>query len=152
MIISLTHYILYSYFHLQSCAFLWVVNFWCRTTGSTSLNTFTAFHRWENMSCHDRRHERLYWTGTLYLLFQTLVVPSLITVSKYRIQNTNKTTTALVFTVSYTYSLESHLHIQNIYIYIYKSERGIYYDKPLLVCWPSYMRKIANVLLCTYMD
>ena len=25
------------------------------------------------------------WTGTLYFLFQTLVVPSLITVSKYRI-------------------------------------------------------------------
>ena len=26
------------------------------------------------------------WTGTLYILFQTLVIPSLITVSKYPIQ------------------------------------------------------------------
>ena len=29
-----------------------------------------------------------HWTGTLYFLFRTLVVPSLITISKYHIQNT----------------------------------------------------------------
>ena len=28
------------------------------------------------------------WAGTLYFLFQTSVVPSLLTVSKYRIKNT----------------------------------------------------------------
>ena len=39
----------------------------------------------------------LNYTGTLYLLFQTLVGPSLITQSKYHIQN--KTTTVVVFTV-----------------------------------------------------
>ena len=31
----------------------------------------------------------------------------------------NKTTTVVVFTVSHTYSSESHLHIQKLYIYIY---------------------------------
>ena len=30
--------------------------------------------------------ETIYWTGTLYLLYQTLVCPSLITVATYRIQ------------------------------------------------------------------
>ena len=32
--------ILYS----KSCAFLWVANFWCHTTGFTNLDTFTTFH------------------------------------------------------------------------------------------------------------
>ena len=83
------------------------------------------------------------WTGTLYLLYQTLVCPSLITVSTYRIQKKiqNKTTTVVVFIVSHTYSPESHLYIQKLYIYIYRSERRTYSDEPLLVCWLSRMRK-----------
>ena len=51
----------------------------------------------------------------------------------------------------YTYT-ESHLHIQKLYFYIYKSERRTYCDEPLLVCWPSCMRNIADVFLCTYTD
>ena len=62
-------------------------------------------------------------TGTLYLLFQTWVVPSLITESKYHIQRyKNNTTTVVVFTVSihtilslitYTYTKNVHLHLYN---------------------------------------
>ena len=56
------------------------------------------------------------YTGTFYLLFQTLVVPSLITKSKYHIQRyKNKTTTVVVFTVSI------HTVLSPIYIYIYKN-------------------------------
>ena len=56
------------------------------------------------------------YTGTLYLLFQTLVVPSLITESKYHIQRyKNKTTTLVVFTMSI------HTVLSLIYIYIYKN-------------------------------
>ena len=33
-------------FYLQSRALLWVVEFWCRTVGSTNPDTFTIFHRW----------------------------------------------------------------------------------------------------------
>ena len=64
------------------------------------------------------------WTGTLYLLYHTLVCPSPITVSTYCIQKykKNKITTVVVFTVSHAYSPESHLHIQKLYIYIYQSE------------------------------
>ena len=57
------------------------------------------------------------YTETLYLLFNTLVDPSLITESKYHIQRyKNKTTTVVVFTVSIlTFS-------SPIYIYIIKAQ------------------------------
>ena len=65
------------------------------------------------------------YTGTLYLLFQTLVGPSLIIESKYYIQILqNKTTTVVVFTVSYTYSSESHLHIQNYTLHLHYQSTG----------------------------
>ena len=64
----------------------------------------------------------------------------------------NKTTTVVVFTVSHTYSPESHLHIQKLYIYIYQSERRTYSDEPLLVWWPSRMQKITVPFFCTYTD
>ena len=64
----------------------------------------------------------------------------------------NKTTTVVVFTVSHTYSHESHLHIQKLYIYIYRSERGTYSDEPLLECWPSRVRKITVSFFGTYTD
>ena len=64
----------------------------------------------------------------------------------------NRTTTVVVFIVSHTYSPESHLHIQKLYIYIYRSERGTYSDEPLLVCWPGRMRKITVSFFCTYTD
>ena len=51
----------------------------------------------------------------------------------------------------YTYT-ESHLHIQKLYFYIYKSERGTYCDEPLLVCWPSCMRMFSDVFSCTYTE
>ena len=60
------------------------------------------------------------YTRTLYLLYQTLVCPSLITVSTSHIQKLkNKTTTVVVFIVSYTYSSESHLHIQNYTLHLH---------------------------------
>ena len=40
-----------------------------------------------------------------------------INISYTKIQN--KTTTVVVFTVSYTYSFESHLHIQNYTFYLH---------------------------------
>ena len=73
-----------------------------------------------------------------------------INISYSKVQN--KTTTVVVFTVSYIYSTESHLHIQKLYIYIYCSERGTYIDEPLLVCWPGRMRNTAIFFFCTYMD
>ena len=78
---------------------------------------------------------------------------NLIQISYKKIQN--KTTTMVVFTLSiHTYCPESHLliHIQKLYISITYSERRSYCDEPLLVCRPSCMRKIADVLLYTYMD
>ena len=60
------------------------------------------------------------YTGTSYLLYQTLVCPSLITninISYTKLQN--KTTTVVVFTVSYTYSSESHLHMQNYTLHLH---------------------------------
>ena len=95
------------------------------------------------------------YTRTLYLLFQTLVVTSLITESKYHIQiYKNKTTTVVVFTVLI------HTVLSPIYIYIYKNCTLHLHDQsakptgdgPLQACWPSSMRKIADVLLCTYKD
>ena len=56
------------------------------------------------------------YIGTLYLLFQTLVCPSLITESKYHIQGYKiKKTTVVVFIVSI------HTVLSPIYIYIYKN-------------------------------
>ena len=94
-------------------------------------------------------------TGTLYLLFQTFVSPSLIIESKYYIHRyKNKTTTIVVFIVSI------HTVLSPIYIYIWKnctftftySERETYCGGLLLMCWPSSVWKIANVLICTYTD
>ena len=31
----------------KPCAFLWVADFWCPTTGSANPDTFMAFHHWE---------------------------------------------------------------------------------------------------------
>ena len=73
-----------------------------------------------------------------------------ITISYTTIQNT--TTTVVVFIVSHTYSLESHIHIQKLYISIHRSKRRTYSDEPLLVCWPSRMRKITVSFFCTYTD
>ena len=64
----------------------------------------------------------------------------------------NKTTTVVVFTVSHTSNHESHLHIQKLYIYIYRSKSRTYSDEPLLECWPSRMRKITISFFCTYTD
>ena len=71
-----------------------------------------------------------------------------INISYTKIQN--KTPTIVVFTVSHTYSRESHLPIQKLYIYIYRSERRTYSDVPLIVCWPSRMRKITVSFFCTF--
>ena len=67
--------------------------------------------------------ERLDWDSLP--AFLDISVPksyNCINISYTKIQN--DTTTVVVFTVSYTSSPESHLHIQKLYIYIYKSERG----------------------------
>ena len=34
------------YLTMNLCAFLWVADFWCLTTGSANPDTFTVFHRW----------------------------------------------------------------------------------------------------------
>ena len=94
---------------------------------------------------------RLYWDSLP--TFSDIGGPksyNCIKISYTKIQNI--TTTVVVFTVLYTYNLESHLHIQKLNIYIYKSKRGTYCDEPLLVYWPSSIRKIAEILLCTYTD
>ena len=77
-------------------------------------------------------------TGTLYLLFQTLVCPSLITKSKYLIQRyKNKTTTVVVFRVLI------HIVLSPVHIYIYKKTVYLHLHiqsaeptcgEPLLVC------------------
>ena len=83
-------------------------------------------------------------TRTLYLFF------FLITTSKYHI-HIKRTTTGVVSIKIYIYRLSP--------IYIYKTvllhlqlEYGTYCDEPLLVCWPSHMRKLSNVISYTYTD
>ena len=39
------HFIFKSISCSKSCAFMWVVDFWCLTTGFANPNTFRAFHR-----------------------------------------------------------------------------------------------------------
>ena len=101
--------------------------------------------------CHVRRRERLDW-DSLPALSDIGVSKSYncINISYTKIQN--NTTTIVVFIVSYTYSPESRLHIQKLYIYIYRSERRTYSDEPLRGCWPSRMRKITVSFFCTYTD
>ena len=62
--------------------------------------------------------ETIYW-DSLFILSDVGVSKSYncINISYTKIQN--KTTTVVVFTVSHTYSPESHLHIQKLYIYIF---------------------------------
>ena len=98
----------------------------------------TTWHlgKWiHGMMCHapspvpPRRSEREVrdCIGTLYFLFSDIGGPksyNCIKISYTKIQI--KTTIVVVFTVSYKYSPESHLHIQKLYIYIYKSEHGTY--------------------------
>ena len=60
------------------------------------------------------------YIGTLYLFFSDIGVPksyNRIKISYTKLQN--KTTTVVVFTVSYTYSSESHLHIQNYTLHLH---------------------------------
>ena len=102
------------------------------------------------------RGARLY-TGTLFLLFQTLVGPSLITESKYHIQKYNiKLPPWWCLHCQYIHTVLSPIYLyiykKKLYISITYSERITYCDEPLLVCWPSCMQKIADVLLCTYTD
>ena len=77
--------------------------------------------------------------------------PHLITDSKYHIHIQKNYHQSGVYQNLYTYT-ESHLHIQKLYFYIYKSEHVTYCDEPLLVCWPSCMRKFSDVFSCTYTD
>ena len=51
----------------------------------------------------------------------------------------------------YTYT-ESHLHIQNYtFTFTYQSAKPTC-SEPLLVSWPSSMRKFSDVFSCTYTD
>ena len=101
--------------------------------------------------CHARRRKRLDW-DSLPALSDVGVSKSYncINISYTKIQH--KPTTVVVFTVSHTYDPESHLHVQKLYIYIYRSKRRTYSDEPLLECWPSRMRKITISFFCTYTD
>ena len=105
-------------------------------------------NQFSELTCHAPRHETLDW--------DSLPALSDVNVSKsYNISYTkiqHKLTTVVVFTVSHTFGSESHLHIQKLYIYIYRSERKTYSDEPLLKCWPSRMRKITVSFFCTYTD
>ena len=101
--------------------------------------------------CHSRRRERLDW-DSLPALSDISVSKSYNCINMLYTKIQNKTTTVVVFTVSHTYSPESHLHIQKLYIYIYRSKSGTYSDEPLLVCWPGRMRKITVSFFCTYTD
>ena len=83
------------------------------------------------------------WTGTLYFLFQTLVVPSLITVSKYSMQNTKYNyhqsgVLSISVLLSFTYFLSIRIIDIDIYIYhpihlprrnAYQTNRNIWYPR-----------------------
>ena len=108
---------------------------------------------WSNgsTSCHAWRRETLDWDSLP--AFLDIGGPSLITISKYRIQKYKiKTTTVVVFTVSYTYSPESHLHIQNCTFHLHDQSVEPTCGEPLQVCWPSRMRKIMVISFCSYTD
>ena len=95
------------------------------------------------------------YTGTLYLLFQTLVDPSLITESKYHIKRyNNKTTTVVVFTVSiHTVLSLNYIYIyKNLHLHLHNQSAKPTDDGLLQVCWPSRMQKTTDVLLYTYTD
>ena len=83
--------------------------------------------------CHAQKRERLDW-DSLPTVSDVGASKSYNCINILYTKIQNKTTTVVVCTVSYTYSPESHLHIQKLYIYIYQSERGTYCDEPLLVC------------------
>ena len=99
---------------------------------------------------------RLY-TGTLYLFFflRAEIVPvgmQKVSVITKIIYIHKRNTIGMVSIKIYTYILSP--------IYIYKNCTFTFTNKsveptcsePLLVCWPDSMRKIADVLLCTYTD
>ena len=62
-----------------------------------------------------------------------------------------RTTTGVVSIKIYTF-IESHLQIQNCTFTFTNQSVEPTCSETLLVCWPSYMRKITDVLLCTYTD
>ena len=101
------------------------------------------------------RCENIYWDYlTDFFFMQTCTCgygPHFITESTYHIHIQKNYHRSGVQQNLFTYT-ESHLHIQKLYFYIYKSEHGTYCDEPLLVCWPSSMRKFSDVLSCTYTD
>ena len=70
------------------------------------------------VSCHARRRETIYW-DSLPALSDVGMSKSYnyINISYTKLQN--KTTTVVVFTVSYTYSSGSHLHIQNYTLHLH---------------------------------
>ena len=54
--------------------------------------------------------------------------------------------------ISYTTYTESHLHIQNCTFIFTNQSVEPTCSEPLLVCWPSNMRKLSDVFSCTYKD
>ena len=74
-----------------------------------------------------------------------------ITGSKYYIHKQKNYHRSGVHQNVHTYT-ESHLKIQNCTFTITNQSAEPTCSEPLLVCWPSCMWKIANVLLCTYTD
>ena len=87
---------------------------------------------------------RLY-TGTLYFFF------FFITESKYHIHIQKNYHRSGVHQNQYTYT-ESHLQIQNCTFTITNQSAEPTCSEPLLVCWPSCMRKFSDVFCCTYTD
>ena len=103
------------------------------------------------------RHETIYWDSlpVFFFFFRAKLVPvdiQTISVITKIIYIYKRTTTGVV-------SIKIYTHILSL-IYIYKNCNFTFTNQsteptcsePLLVCWPSCMRKIADVLLCIYMD
>ena len=104
--------------------------------------------------------ETIYWDSLpVFFFFLAELVPvgiQTISVITKIIYINKRTTTGVVsiniyrhilFLVPFTYT-----YTRKLFISITYSERRTYCDEPLLVCWPSCMQKIADVLLCTYTD
>ena len=99
--------------------------------------------------------ETTYWDSLPVFFFRADLGPvgiQTISVITKIIYIYKRTTTGVVSIKIYTHILSLIYIYKKLYFYIYKLECGTYCDEPLLVCWPSSMRKLLDVFSCTYMD
>ena len=100
--------------------------------------------------------ETIYWDSYLIFFFKAELVPvgyGPTSYNRIKISNTYQTNyhRSGVHQNLYPYT-ESHLQIKNCTFTITNQSAEPTCSEPLLVCWPSNMRKYSDVFSCTYTD